>query len=190
MPDARNFFAGSLVDGLLRDLAAEQHAAPELIDVLSVDNVRWNLERLASTRVAAHGDANDPVVEAVSAATDDTLETLLEVSADWHSDGHGAWCVHDSVPSAVAAAGAALLDTRRAQASKHVERERDLTYLVQLPHRAHRAAAVRRFRHAARDAPRQVEPAAEKGVRPRRRGARPGGARARARGAEAAMNIA
>ena len=35
MERARNFFAGSLVDGLLRDLAAEQHAAPELIDWLS-----------------------------------------------------------------------------------------------------------------------------------------------------------
>ena len=35
MPDARNIFAGSLVDGLLRDLAAEQCSAPELIDLLS-----------------------------------------------------------------------------------------------------------------------------------------------------------
>ena len=86
MARSRTVFPGSLVDGLLSDLAAEQRAAPELAGQLELDDLRWNLDRLASDNSA---DAN--VAAAVSAAvdraaalqalhgcSDDTLETMLE----------------------------------------------------------------------------------------------------------------
>ena len=92
MSRSRTIFPGSLVDGLLSDLAAEQRAAPELAGPLELDELRWNLERIAS-----HSSANTNVAAAVSAAvdraaalqalrgcSDDTLETLLECSAEWH----------------------------------------------------------------------------------------------------------
>ena len=92
MTRSRTVFPGSLVDGLLSDLAAEQRAAPELAGQLELDDLRWNLDRLASDNSA---DAN--VAAAVSAAvdravalqalhgcSDDTLETMLECSAEWH----------------------------------------------------------------------------------------------------------
>ena len=55
MPRLRTMFPGSLVDGLLSDLAAEQRAAPELAGPLELDDLRWNLERIASH---SSGDTN------------------------------------------------------------------------------------------------------------------------------------
>ena len=99
MTRSRTVFPGSLVDGLLSDLAAEQRAAPELAGQLELDDLRWNLDRLASDNSA---DAN--VAAAVSAAvdraaalqalhgcSDDTLETMLECSAEWHCLTAGVW---------------------------------------------------------------------------------------------------
>ena len=58
------------------------------------------------------------------------LETALECNAEWRSDGDGQWSVAEPTPSAVGAAGAALLEERREQQAQGVTRERELTFLA------------------------------------------------------------
>ena len=65
-----------------------------------LEDVRWNLERIA---VKGATDGDDDVdheaalanLDALRSCTDDTLETLLEVSAAWHQTDDGA--VYDSL---------------------------------------------------------------------------------------------
>jgi len=140
MTRSRTVFPGSLVDGLLSDLAAEQRAAPELAGQLELDDLRWNLDRLASDNSA---DAN--VAAAVSAAvdraaalqalhgcSDDTLETMLECSAEWHCLTAGVWSAAAPESSAAGAGRAAALKQRHEESKRPVEPERQVTYLVQL----------------------------------------------------------
>ena len=140
MTRSRTVFPGSLVDGLLSDLAAEQRAAPELAGQLELDDLRWNLDRLASDNSA---DAN--VAAAVSAAvdraaalqalhgcSDDTLETMLEYSAEWHCLTAGVWSAAAPESSAAGAGRAAALKQRHEESKRPVEPERQVTYLVQL----------------------------------------------------------
>ena len=140
MARSRTVFPGSLVDGLLSDLAAEQRAAPELAGQLELDDLRWNLDRLASDNSA---DAN--VAAAVSAAvdraaalqalhscSDDTLETMLECSAEWHCLTAGVWSAAAPESSAAGAGRAAALKQRHEESKRPVEPERQVTYLVQL----------------------------------------------------------
>ena len=65
MTRSRTVFPGSLVDGLLSDLAAEQRAVPELAGQLKLDELRWNLD---PARFRHSADAN--VAAAASAAVD------------------------------------------------------------------------------------------------------------------------
>ena len=124
MTRSRTVFPGSLVDGLLSDLAAEQRAAPELAGQLELDDLRWNLDRLASDNSA---DANvaAAVAAAVSAAvdraaalqalhscSDDTLETMLEYSAEWHCLTAGVWSAAAPESSAAGGGRAAALKQR------------------------------------------------------------------------------
>ena len=140
MTRSRTVFPGSLVDGLLSDLAAEQRAAPELAGQLELDDLRWNLDRLASDNSA---DAN--VAAAVSAAvdraaalqalhgcSDDTLETMLKCSAEWHCLTAGVWSAAAPESSAAGAGRAAALKQRHEESKRPVEPERQVTYLVQL----------------------------------------------------------
>ena len=92
MPRSRTVLPGSLVDGLLSDLAAEQRAVPELAGQLKLDELRWNLDparfrHSADANVAAAASAavdRAAVLQALRGCSDETLETLLECSAEWH----------------------------------------------------------------------------------------------------------
>ena len=92
MPRSRTVLPGSLVDGLLSDLAAEQRAVPELAGQLKLDELRWNLDparfrHSADANVAAAASAavdRAAVLQALRGCSEETLETLLECSAEWH----------------------------------------------------------------------------------------------------------
>ena len=137
-------FEGSLVDDLLTRLAEQLLGAPELIEWLDLDGVRWHLQRLVAVTLerpdsTADDDDDDmptlgdeTAFDQLNACTDDLLETLLECSAVWYSDDDGGWSVREATVNAAGAAGAALLKELREQAQRPVERVRDLTFLVQL----------------------------------------------------------
>ena len=99
MPRSRTVLPGSLVDGLLSDLAAEQRAVPELAGQLKLDELRWNLDparfrHSADANVAAAASAavnRAAVLQALRGCSDETLETLLECSAEWHCLTAGVW---------------------------------------------------------------------------------------------------
>ena len=144
MPRSRTVLPGSLVDGLLSDLAAEQRAVPELAGQLKLDELRWNLDP-ARFRHSADANVAAAVAAAVSAAvdraaalqalhgcSDDTLETMLECSAEWHCLTAGVWSAAAPESSAAGAGRAAALKQRHEESKRPVEPERQVTYLVQL----------------------------------------------------------
>ena len=140
MPRSTTVFPGSLVDGLLSDLAAEQRAAPQLAGPLELEDLRWNLDRIAShssadTYVAAAASAavdRAAALQALRCCSDDTLETLLECSADWHCLTDGVWTAAEPTSGAAEGGRAAAFKQRHEESKRPFETWRQIAYLVQL----------------------------------------------------------
>ena len=118
------------IRSLLSELHEEQSTWPdELLEPLSIRDIRWHLERLLISR--AFDDAVG-LTEALHATSDDHLEVLLDVCPDWQRDAATGWCVRLPQTSGPGPAGAEHLGALRECQTAPVTEERTLSHLVQL----------------------------------------------------------
>ena len=154
---AMPLFNGSLVDGLLNELAEQWQAVPEVAEPCNLSDIRFHLDVLVSERKgcasrldegetcgAGNSDEEaDAVADAIKASgcelavqacSDNMLEVLLECNPAWRFVG-GAWVVQVEASRSEAAGREArtqVLRDIKAQATAPASSERTLAFLVQL----------------------------------------------------------
>ena len=101
----------------------------ELVEPMGMELMRFHLERLAPT---TFGSRYEKVLADISATSDETIQVLLDLDADWVDLGDGTWSARALEPSASGAAGAAHLKELREKAAGPVSTEFSLEFLVQL----------------------------------------------------------
>ena len=100
-------FAGSLIDGLFGELAEKYAGAPELIEWLALNDVRWHLERLADFRLADERLADDASGGAAADSEARSIEDWGGKEARFAERVHERARMHDFVPVFIFGSGEA-----------------------------------------------------------------------------------